>query len=326
MRSQIVGTGSHAPERILTNADLEKMVETSDEWIRERTGIRERRVAPEGKATSDYAHGASVRALEMAGVRGEDLGLIVVGTVTPDMPFPSTGTLLQARLRNRKAFAFDVSAACAGSLYALSIADRYVASGSVRNALVVGADLLTRITDWQDRNTCILFGDGAGAMVLAPTDDARRGILSLHLHTDGAYAPILNMPGGGSLHPISHKMIDERLCYVKMNGREVYKVAVRALEESCREALAANGMQPSDVDWVIAHQANKRILDSTLDRLGIPASKCWMNLEKYGNTSSASVPMTLDEANRAGWLKPGDRILVMAIGGGMAWGAGIIRW
>jgi 3-oxoacyl-[acyl-carrier-protein] synthase-3 len=252
--------------------------------------------------------------------------MIVVGTVTPDMPWPSAAALLQGRLGNKKAFAFDVSAACAGSLYALSIADRYVASGSTRNALVVGADTLTRITDWSDRNTCILFGDGAGAMVLAPTADERRGIQSLHLHTDGSLAPILNQPGGGSRHPISQKVVDDRSHYAKMNGREVYKVAVRALEESSREALAANGLVPGDVDVVIAHQANKRILDATLERLEIPASKCWMNLEKYGNTSAASVPMTLDEANRAGWLAPGCRILVMAIGGGMAWGAGLIRW
>jgi len=326
MRSQIVGTGAYAPEKVLTNAELEKLVETNDQWIVERTGIRERRVAAESQATSDLAYEASIRALEMAGVKPEDLDLIIVGTVTPDMPFPATATVLQARLKNKRAFAFDVSAACAGSIYALSIADRYITTGGVRRALVIGADVLTRITDWKDRNTCILFGDAAGAMVVAPTDDPNRGILSLHLHTDGSYWNILNQPGGGSRLPISHKVVDERLCYVKMNGREVYKVAVRALEESCKEALAANGMQPSDVDYVIAHQANKRILDSTLDRLGIPSSKCWMNLERYGNTSSASMPTTLDEANRAGWLRPGNRILVMAIGGGLAWGSGIIRW
>jgi 3-oxoacyl-[acyl-carrier-protein] synthase-3 len=326
MRSLVVGTGSYAPTRVMTNAEMEKIVDTTDQWIMERTGIRERRVAAPDEATSDMALQASTRALEMAKVDPKDLDLIVMGTVTGDMPWPATAAVLQGRLGNKKAFAFDVSAACAGSLYALSIADRYVASGAVKNALVVGADALTRIVDWKDRNTCILFGDGAGAIVLQPTADEKRGIQSIHLHTDGSLWPILNMPGGGSRHPFSQKVLEERTHFARMNGREVYKVAVRSLEESSREALARNGMTPADVDFVIAHQANKRILDATLERLGIPASKCWMNLEKYGNTSAASVPMTLDEANRAGWFKPGCSILVMAIGGGMAWGAGIIRW
>jgi 3-oxoacyl-[acyl-carrier-protein] synthase-3 len=219
-----------------------------------------------------------------------------------------------------------VSAACAGSLYALATADRFVASGALKNALVVGVDTLTRISDWTDRNTCILFGDGAGAMVLQPTDDPKRGLLTTKLHTDGSLVPILLQPGGGSRDPISEKIVRERTHFVKMNGREVYKVAVRALVDSCQEVLAEEKLTPGDVTYVIAHQANKRILDATLERLGIPASKCWMNLEKYGNTSAASVPMTLDEANRAGWFKPGDTILMMAIGGGMAWGASVLRW
>ena len=326
MRSLIVGTGSYAPEKVVTNKELEALVQTSDEWIVERTGIRERHIAAETESTSDLALKACQKALKMAGVRPEDVDLIVVGTITPDYPFPSSAAILQAALHNKKAFAFDVSAACAGSLYALSVADRYVASGVARVALVVGAEVLTSITDWTDRNTCILFGDGAGAMVLVPTQDPNRGLLSTHLHTDGSLWPILYTPGGGTRMRMSHKVIDERLNTVKMNGREVYKVAVRALEEVSREALGANGLQPKDVTWVIAHQANKRILDSTLERLGIPAEKCWMNLEKYGNTSSASVPMTLDEANRAGWFKPGDLILMMAIGGGMAWGSALVRW
>jgi len=247
MRSLIVGTGSYAPEKVLTNQDLERMVQTNDEWIVERTGIKERHIASDAEATSDLALKASHKALKMAGVRPEDVDLIVVGTVTPDMPFPSSAAVLQSLLHNKKAFAFDVSAACAGSLYALSIADRYVASGVSRAALVVGAETLSRCTDWTDRNTCILFGDGAGAMVLVPTTDTNRGMLSTHLHTDGSYWSILNMPGGGSRHPISHKMVEERLQYVKMNGREVYKVAVRALEEVSREALATNGLQPKDL-------------------------------------------------------------------------------
>jgi 3-oxoacyl-[acyl-carrier-protein] synthase-3 len=326
MRSLVTGTGSYAPARVVTNRDLEKMVDTTDQWIVERTGIRERRLAAADEATSDMAYHASVKALEMAGVKAEDLDLIVIGTITPDMPFPSAATVLQARLGNKRAFAFDVSAACAGSLYALSVADRYVATGLAKRALVIGAEILSRIANWQDRNTCILFGDGAGAMVLEPTDDPKRGLMSVHLHTDGSLWPILNQPGGGSRMPITHEVLESGRHFLTMNGREVYKVAVRALEECSREALTANHMQPSDVDFVIAHQANKRILDSTLQRLGIPASKCWMNLEKYGNTSSASVPTTLDEANRAGWFHAGNTILMMAIGGGMAWGSALLRW
>jgi len=326
MRSLIVGTGSYSPARVLTNADLEKMVATSDTWIRERTGIRERHIAAPEEATSDFAFNAAQKALAMAKLAPEDLELIVVGTVTPDMPWPSTAALLQGRLGNKKAFAFDISAACAGSLYGLSVADQFVSSGRVKNALVIGAETLTRITDWTDRNTCVLFGDGAGAMVLGPTEDARRGVQSIHLHTDGSLWTILNVPAGGSRRPLTPELMAQGAHFLKMNGREVYKVAVRSLEEVSREALAANRLAAGEVSYVIAHQANKRILDATLTRLGISSSKCWMNLEKYGNTSSASVPTTLDEANRAGWFKPGDTILLMAIGAGMAWGAGLIRW
>lgn len=326
MRSLIAGTGSYAPAKVVTNAELEKLVDTSDQWIQERTGIKERHVAGADQATSDLAIEASRKALEMAGLDAADVELIVVGTITPDYPFPSAAAVVQGKLGNKKAFAFDVSAACAGSLYALSVADRFVASGQVKNALVIGVDTLTRITNWKDRNTCILFGDGAGAMVLKPTDDPRRGICTTRLHTDGSLVGILLQPGGGSKDPISAEMVAAGRQFVSMNGREVYKVAVRSLVDSCNEVLAAEGLKNTDVTWVIAHQANKRILDATLERLEIPASKCWMNLEKYGNTSAASVPMTLDEANRAGWFKPGDVILTMAIGGGMAWGASVVRW
>jgi 3-oxoacyl-[acyl-carrier-protein] synthase-3 len=326
MRSIIVGTGSYAPEKVLTNADLEKMVDTNDQWIVERTGIKERHIAAPDQATSDLCLAASQRALEMAKLDPKDVEMIVVGTVTPDYPFPSVATVLQGRLGNKKAFAFDVSAACAGSIYALTIADRFVATGAVKNALVLGADTLSRICDWQDRNTCILFGDGAGAMVLKATDDPGRGLGTTRLHADGSYVHILLQRGGGTRMPITEQVLKDRSQYLFMKGQEVFKVAVRALEENCREVLAAEKLAPSDVTYVIAHQANKRILDATLTRLEIPASKCWMNLEKYGNTSAASVPTTLDEANRAGWFKPGDVILMMAIGGGMAWGASVLRW
>jgi 3-oxoacyl-[acyl-carrier-protein] synthase-3 len=326
MRSLIVGTGSYAPEKVITNADLEKMVETNDQWIVERTGIKARRMIAPEEATSDLALRASTRALEQAKLDPKDVEMIVCGTVTPDYPFPSLATVLQGKLGNKKAFAFDVSAACAGSIYALAVADRFIVSGAVKNALVLGADALTRLTDWTDRNTAILFGDGAGAMVLKPTDDPKRGLLTTRLHADGSHVSILLQPGGGSKDPISEKVVRERSHFVKMNGREVFKLAVRALEENCREVLAAEKLTPGDVTYVIAHQANKRILDATLQRLEIPATKCWMNLENYGNTSAASLPTTLDEANRAGWFKPGDTILMMAIGGGMAWGASIVRW
>jgi 3-oxoacyl-[acyl-carrier-protein] synthase-3 len=326
MRSFIAGTGSHAPEKVLTNADLEKLVETNDQWIVERTGIRERRVLADGEATSDLAFRAAEKALADAKLDAKDVEAIICGTITPDYPFPSLATVVQARLGNKKAFAFDVSAACAGSIYAFSVADRFVATGAVKNALVIGADALSRITDWTDRNTCILFGDAAGAMVLVPTTDPKRGVLTTRLHADGAHVGILYMPGGGSKDPISEKVVRERSHFIKMKGAEVFKVAVRALEEACREVLEAEKLTPGDVQYVIAHQANKRILDATLHRLGIPESRCWMNLEKYGNTSSASLPMTLDEASRAGRLKPGDVILMMAIGGGLAWGTAIVRW
>jgi 3-oxoacyl-[acyl-carrier-protein] synthase-3 len=326
MRSLVVGTGSYVPAKVLTNADLEKLVATNDQWIRERTGIRERHIAAPEEASSDLALQASLRALEMAGLDAVDVEMIVVGTITPDYPFPSTAAVLQGRLGNKKAFAFDLSAACAGSMYALAVADRFIASGACKNALVVGVETLSRITNWKDRNTCILFGDGAGAMVLKGTGEANRGLSTIRLHADGSLVPLLLQPGGGSREPLSAEVLAAGKHYVYMKGAEVYKVAVRSLEEACREVLEVEGLKPSQVTHVIAHQANKRILDATLHRLEIPAEKCWMNLEKYGNTSSASVPMTLDEANRAGWFKPGDVILMMAIGGGMAWGAAVLRW
>ncbi len=326
LRTRILGTGGYAPEKVLSNQDLEKLVATSDSWITERTGIRERRIAADGELTSDMAVKASVRALEMAHTRAEDLEMIVLGTISPDMPMPSCAAFVQAKLGAKKAFAFDVSAACAGSLYALAIADQFIQTGKVKRALVVGVELLSRLIDWSDRNTCVLFGDAAGAMVVGPSDDPARGLLSTHLHTDGAAAETLCIPGGGSKHPQSEDVLARKLNKVSMQGREVYKYAVRALPDAVQEALAANGMAADSIDHVIAHQANLRIIESVMDRLGIPLEKCWLNIARYGNTSSASLPITLDEANRAGRLQPGDLIAMMSIGAGMAWGSALVRW
>jgi len=327
-RSRIIGTGTYLPEKIVTNDDLVKNygVETSDSWIRERTGIGARRIAAPNEATSDMATAASKKALKMAGIRAEDLDMIICGTVTPDMPFPACAAFVQAKLHAPKAAAFDVSAACAGSLYALSIGDAFIKSGQAKSVLVIGAELLTRITDWKDRNTCVLFGDAAGAMVLVPETRPDHGLLSTHLHTDGTQWDILNIPGGGSRKPFSLEVMEKREQFVKMNGREVFKTAVRVLEQCSREALERNGYRPQDVTHVIAHQANLRILDAIMRRLEIPLEKCHLNIEEVGNTSSASVPVTLDQANRKGALKDGDLILMMAIGGGMAWGSALVRW
>ncbi len=325
-RAHIIGTGSYAPEKVMTNDDLAKIVETSDEWIFERTGIKQRHVAAEGEVTSDMALQASLRALEMAKCRPEDLDMIIVGTISPDMPMPACAAFLQHKLGAKKAFCFDISAACAGSLFGLSIAAQYVQGGMVKRALVVGVELLTRIIDWEDRNSCVLFGDAAGAMVIGPSDDPTRGILSTHLHTDGAQTDILCIRGGGSKHPTSEETLKAKLHKVSMNGREVYKFAVRSLTDAVNEGLAYNKMTADDVTHVIAHQANIRIIDAVLERLAIPRTKAWLNIDRFGNTSSASLPTTLDEANRAGKLQPGDSIAMMAIGAGMSWGSGVVRW
>ena len=325
-RTRILGTGSYAPEKVLNNQDLEKLVNTSDSWITERTGIRERRIAADGEVTSDMAVKASVRALEMAHTRADEVEMIVVGTISPDMPMPSCAAFVQHKLGAKNAFAFDVSAACAGSLYAMAIADQFVQTGKVRRALVIGVELLSRLIDWTDRNTCVLFGDAAGAMVVGPSDDPDRGILSTHLHTDGSAAMTLCIPGGGSLHPSSEEVLKKKLNKVAMQGREVYRYAVRALPEAVLEALAANGMSTDSVDHIIAHQANLRIIESVMERLGIPLEKIFLNIARYGNTSSASLPITLDEANRAGRLHEGDIIAMMSIGAGMAWGSAVVRW
>lgn len=325
-QSQILGTGSYAPSRILTNADLEKLIDTSDEWIVTRTGIRERRIAADGEATSDMAVEAAKKALDMAGTRPDELDMIIVGTISPDMQMPSCAVFVQAKLGATRAFAFDISAACAGSLYGLSIADQFIRSGQAKRVLVIGAELLSRVVDWTDRSSCVLFGDAAGALVVGPSSDPRRGMMSAHLHSDGAAAHILSIPGGGSKYPQSEEVLAKKMHKVAMSGREIYKFALQVLPEAVHEALAAHGLKPGAIDHVISHQANIRIVESVLDRLAIPREKCWFNIDRYGNTSSASLPISLDEANRAGRLKPGDLIMMMAIGGGMAWGSALMRW
>ncbi len=324
MRSRIIGTGSYAPEKVVTNDDLSKKVETSDEWIFTRTGIRQRRIAKEGEMTSDMATAAARRALEMADVKPADLDLIVVGTISGDMPMPSCAAFVQHKL-GAKCPAFDVSAACAGSLYGLSIADKFVQTGSMKRVMVIGVELLSRLIDWEDRNTCVLFGDAAGAMLVAPSDN-ERGILSTHLAADGSLSEILMIPGGGSRHPTSHEVVEKRLHKVKMNGREVYKIAVRALEETVLKTLNDNKMTPADVNHIVPHQANIRIVDTVLERLGIPREKAVLNIDRYGNTSSASVPVTLDEGVRGGRIKKNDIVAMMAIGAGMTWGSALMRW
>jgi 3-oxoacyl-[acyl-carrier-protein] synthase-3 len=324
--SHVLGTGAYAPSRILTNDDLEKIVDTSSAWIIERTGIKERRIAADNEATSDMAVEAARRALDLAETDAAELDMIIVGTISPDMQMPSTAVLVQAKLGAKRAFAFDLSAACAGSLYGISIADQFIRSGKAKRVLVIGAEILSRLVDWSDRNSCVLFGDAAGALVMGPTPDPSRGLMSAHLHSDGNAASILSIPGGGSRHPQSQDVLAKNMHKIAMNGREIYKFALRVLPESILESLAANGLKPGAIDHVISHQANARIVESVVDRLGIPREKCWLNIDRYGNTSSASLPISLDEANRAGSLKEGDLIAMMAIGAGMAWGSALLRW
>jgi 3-oxoacyl-[acyl-carrier-protein] synthase-3 len=324
--THILGTGSYAPRKVITNKDLEKLVETSDEWIVERTGIRERRQAADDEVTSDLAVKAAIPALEMARTRPEELDLIIVGTISGDMPMPSTAAFVQHKLGAKKAAAFDVSAACAGSLFAMATADQFIRSGMYKRVLVIGAELLTRVLNWKDRNTCVLFGDAAGAMVLGPSEDPERGIMSTFIHTDGAQTDILTIKGGGSRHPATQQTVADSLHTVAMNGREIYKFAVRALGDQVEEVISRHGMNVSQIDHVIAHQANTRIIGSVLERANIPMEKCFLNIAKYGNTSSASLPITLDEANRSGILKKDQKIVMLAIGAGMAWGGALVRW
>ncbi len=325
IRTRIIGTGSYLPERVLTNFDLERIVETSDQWITERTGIKERRLAKEGEATSDLSVRAARAALESARVKPEELDLILVATATPDMLFPSTACLVQDRIGAKGAAAFDLSAACSGFIFALSVADQFIRSGTYSTIMVIGAEVLSRIVDWEDRNTCVLFGDGAGAVVVRGTK-GERGILSTHIHSDGSLWDLIYVPGGGSRFPPSPQTIKKRLNYMKMKGNETFKVAVRSLEDAAIEALKYNDLSPADIGLYIPHQANYRIIQAVAQRLNIPMEKVLINLHRCGNTSAASIPVALDEAVRTGRVREKDILLLEAFGGGLTWGSAVIRW
>ncbi|MDH4086191.1 MAG: ketoacyl-ACP synthase III [Nitrospira sp.] len=324
MKACIAGIGSYVPARVLTNADLERMVATSDEWIRERTGIRERRIAATGEACSDLAVQAGKRALTAAGLAAADLDMILVATCTGDYPLPATACLVQHQLGATKAAACDLSAACCGFVYALSVADAYIKTG-MRHVLVIGSEVMSAITDWTDRNTCVLFGDGAGAAVISASD-GERGILSTDLRSDGTLCELIMVPGGGSRTPPSEKVIDERLQYIKMKGNETFKVAVRSLEEIARSTLAANHLRVEDIDLYVPHQANIRILKAVMERLSLPSEKVMLNVDRYGNTSAASIPIALDEAVREGRIKDGSLVMLGAFGAGLTWASAVIRW
>ena len=322
--AKIVGLGKYLPSKRLLNSDLEKMVDTSDEWITTRTGIKERRIAQKGVGASGLAHKASQIALERAGIDPKDLDLIIVATITPDTQFPSTACYLQNYLKAKKAACFDVSAACAGFVYALASAWQFIKGGLYKNALVVGSEVLSTITDWEDRSTCVLFGDGAGAAVLA--ESKKDSFLSAYLGSDGSQAEILNMPGGGSRHPISLEIIEKRMNYMKMKGNELFRFAVRIMVHAADKALAKAGLERSDVGLFIPHQANERIITAVAQRLHIPQDKIYLNIARYGNMSSASSAVALCEAWEEGKIKKDDIVVLDAFGGGLVWGSCVIRW
>ena len=324
-RSIILGTGSELPAKVVTNHDLEKMVDTSDEWITVRTGIKERRVLEDGKGNADMAFQAAKRALADAGMEATDLDAIIMGTVSADYLMPSSACVLEDMLGARNVFSFDVGAACSGFLNALSVADSFVRTGKINNALVVGSDTLSRWLNWQDRGTCILFGDAAGAVVLGASENGS-GILSTKLRTDGSYVKTLYVPAGGSLKPATPETVRRNEHTITMNGKEVFKIAVRSMEEISRQALAEADVPVEKVSLVIPHQANRRIIVALAERLGIPMERVMVNLDKYGNTSAASIPVALDEAKRQGRIKAGDIVLLNAFGAGFAWGAAVVKF
>jgi len=319
--SRITGTGGYLPEKVLTNHDLEEMVETSDEWITDRTGIKKRHVASEGETTCDLAEQAARQAMTAAGVTSDDIDLIILATTTPDRIFPSTACLLQERLGVQGCAAFDVQAVCTGFVYALAVADKFIASGSHRCALVIGAETLSRIVDWSDRGTCVLFGDGAGAVVLQASDEP--GILSTHLHADGRYKDLLTVPAGISENS---ELLHEGRAFMEMRGNEVFKMAVNTLGRIVDETLAANNMQKSDVDWLVPHQANIRIINATAKKLDMSLDNVIVTVDEHGNTSAASIPLALDIGVRDGRIKRGETVLLEAFGGGFTWGSALLKF
>ncbi|MCU1280480.1 MAG: 3-oxoacyl-[acyl-carrier-protein] synthase [bacterium] len=326
-RARIAGTGRATPDKVLTNDDLSKMVATSDEWIAERTGIRQRRILEEGRTTSDLASLAGKRACETAEIDPSEVDCIICATISPDMPMPAVAVTVQQKLGAKPGSAsFDISAACAGFIYGMSIADSFIKTGMFKRVLVIGVEILSRLVDWTDRNTCVLFGDGAGAALLVPHDGDDRGILSTHLFADGAGMPFLNIPGGGSAEPTTIKTVEAKRHLVKMQGKAVFTHAVKNISAAAKTALESNDKTAADVDMVVAHQANLRILEAVAERIGMPIEKFYLNIHKYGNTSSASIPIALDEAAREGKVKPGDLLLMAALGAGLSWGSALVRF
>ena len=321
----ILGTGSYVPEKVITNADLAKIVDTSDEWIVTRTGMKERHMARPDEAASDMGAAAARKALEAAGVAPDQIGLIICASITPDMPFPSTACYVQRLIGAYTAYCLDITAACSGFIYALELAKNAIACGQVDTALIIGSEKLTGVVDWQDRQTCVLFGDAAGAAVLGARG-APHGIRATALGSDGRLAELLMLPGGGSRHPTSAETIAQRLHYMKMSGRDVFKHAVTRMIGACQKAIAKAGLTIDDVDLVIPHQANLRIIEAIGHRLGVPTEKYFINLEKYGNISAASIPVALDEAVRSGRVKKDDTIVLVAFGGGFTWGSAVLDW
>jgi 3-oxoacyl-[acyl-carrier-protein] synthase-3 len=323
-KTGIIGLGAYLPDKVLTNKDLEKMVDTTDEWITTRTGIKERRIAGPHEATSDMATEAAKKALADAGLKAEEIDLIIVATITPDMFFPATACLVQEKIGARNIPAFDISVACSGFIYGLTIADKFIASGTYKYALVIAAEKLSAVTDWSDRNTCVLFGDGAGAAVLGPVETG--GILSMHLGASGKEGDLIKLPAGGSRIPATRKSVEDKLHFIKMNGAELFKHAVKIMADAALAATAPLGLQAKDISLVIPHQANIRILNAVAKRMGLAPDKIYLNIDKYGNMSAASSAVALVEAVKSGRIKKGDKILLDAFGGGLTWGAIVIEW
>ncbi|HUT65036.1 MAG TPA: beta-ketoacyl-ACP synthase III [Spirochaetota bacterium] len=321
----IKSTGAYVPEKVLTNADLEKIVDTTDEWITTRTGIRTRRIARDDEATSDLAYEASKVALKNAGLSPEEIELIIVATITPDMFFPSTACIVQDKLGAKNATAMDVNAACSGYIYALVVGSIFLQTGDFKNALIIGAEKLTAITDWNDRNTCVLFGDGAGAAVITPSD-GRGKLLAYDLGSDGSFGDMLYIPGGGSRHPATQETVEQGLHYIKMNGNPLFKIAVNKMRETFERSLKKAGLKPDDISLIITHQANLRIIEALRSFLKVPKEKVFVNIEKYGNTSSASIGIALHEACDNNMIKRGDIVGLAAFGGGLTWGSAIIEF